>query len=121
MKIVSVLVLGLALSACVTNVSAGEPRGGNKSRDNKTTTLFRLLGKNAIWTPVQTVSMNFQTFHTQGLVKIGDTFFVSSVEVIESTVRNGAATDALYDFTLDRSVGNGRGWVFKLPERASPK
>lgn len=114
MKIVSVLVLGMALSACVTGVSAGEPRGDYKSRDNKTTTLFRLLGKNAVWTPVQTVSMNFQTFHTQGLVKIGDTFFVSSVEVLESTVRNGSATDALYDFTIDRSTGSGRGWVFKF-------
>lgn len=114
MKIVSVLVLGMALSACVTGVSAGEPRHVEKSRDNKTTTLLRLLGKNAVWTPVQTVSMNFQTFHTQGLVKIGDTFFVSSVEVLESTVRNGSATDALYDFTIDRSTGNGRGWVFKF-------
>jgi hypothetical protein len=112
-KIVSVLVLGMALSACVTGVSAGEPRH-EKSRDNKTTTLFRLLGKNAVWTPVQTVNMNFQTFHTQGLVKIGDTFFVSSVEVLESTVRNGSATDSLYDFTIDRSTGAGRGWVFKF-------
>src|SRR5688572_15813304 len=103
----------MALSACVTGVSAGEPRH-EKSRDNKTTTLFRLLGKNAVWTPVQTVNMNFQTFHTQGLVKIGDTFFVSSVEVLESTVRNGSATDSLYDFTIDRSVGAGRGWVFKF-------
>lgn len=114
MKIVSVLVLGMALCACVTNVSAGESRGSYKPRDNKTTTLFRLMGKNTIWTPVQTVNVNFPTFHTQGLVKIGDTFFVSSVEVLESTVRNGAATDSLYDFTLDRSTGNGRGWVFKF-------
>lgn len=114
MKIVSVLVLGMALSACVTGVSAGEPRHGEKPRDNRTTTLFRLLGKNAVWTPVQTVSMNYQTFHTQGLVKIGETFFVSSVEVLESTVRNGSATDAIYDFTIDRSTGNGRGWVFKF-------
>jgi hypothetical protein len=113
-KIVSVLVLGMALSACVTGVSAGEPRGNGGLRDNKTTTLFRLLGKNAVWTPVQTVNMNFQTFHTQGLVKIGDTFFVSSVEVLESTVRNGSSTDALYDFTIDRSTGVGRGWVFKF-------
>jgi hypothetical protein len=113
-KIVSALVLGVALSACVTGVSAGEPRGGEKSRENKTTTLFRLLGKNAIWTPVQTVNVSFPTFHTQGLVKIGDTFFVSSVEVLESTVRNGSATDSLYDFTIDRSTGNGRGWVFKF-------
>lgn len=114
MKIVSILALGIALSACVTGVSAGEPRGSNKSRDNKTTTLFRLLGKNAIWTPVQSVTMSFPTFHTQGLVKIGDVFYVSSVEVLESTVRNGSATDALYDFTIDRSTGNGRGWVFKF-------
>ena len=114
MKIVSALVLGLALSASVTGVSAGESRGNYKPRDNKTTTLFRLMGKNTIWTPVQTVSMNFPTFHTQGLVKIGDTFFVSSVEVLESTVRNGAATDSLYDFTIDRSTGNGRGWLFKF-------
>lgn len=114
MKIVSVLVLGMALSACVTGVSAGEPRGHGGLRDNKTTTLFRLLGKNAAWTPVQTVNMNFQTFHTQGLVKVGDTFFVSSVEVLESTVRNGSSTDALYDFTIDRSTGAGRGWVFKF-------
>lgn len=118
MKLVSALVLGLALGASVIAASAGDYSSDRsspgKSRDNKTTTLFRLLGKNAIWTPVRTVDMNFQTFHTQGLVKIGDTFFASSVEVLESTVRNGASTDSLYDFTIDRSQGNGRGWLFKF-------
>jgi hypothetical protein len=28
--------------------------------------------------------MSFPTFHTQGLVKIGDVFYVSAVEVLES-------------------------------------
>ena len=59
------------------------------SRDNPTTNLFRLMGKNTIWTRVDTVKVNWQTFHTQGLVKIGETFYVSAVEVLESTVRNG--------------------------------
>jgi hypothetical protein len=84
------------------------------SRDNETTSLFRLMGKNTIWTHVDTVEMDWPTFHTQGLVKIGQTFYVSAVEVRESTVRNGTVTDALYDFSIDRSPGAGRAWLFKF-------
>jgi hypothetical protein len=40
-------------------------------------------GKHAIWTQVDTVQMDWQTCHTQGLVKIGDPFFASAVEVVE--------------------------------------
>jgi len=32
------------------------------------------------WMPVATIPVRFQTFHPQGMVKIGDTFFVSSVD-----------------------------------------
>jgi hypothetical protein len=111
-----VLVLGLVLGLSVV-VSAGEVVRGaarRSPRDNETTRLFRLMGKNAIWTHVDTVEMGWQTFHTQGLVKIGETFYVSAVEVIEPTVRNGTVTDALYDFLIDRSTGAGRGWLFKF-------
>ena len=86
----------------------------SERRDNLTTSLFRLMGRNAIWTLVETVHVNWPTFHTQGMVKIGDTFYVSSVEVISSTVRNGTVTDALDDFSIDRSAGTGRGWLFKF-------
>ncbi|WP_129776850.1 DUF6454 family protein [Peristeroidobacter soli] len=119
MKFAPVLALGLALTGYMATSLAGDSehdRGHSKNRDNKTTTLFRLMGKNTVWTPVKSVAVNWQTFHTQGLVKIGDTFYVSAVEVLEGTVRNGASTDSLYDFTLDRSTGNGRGWLFKFNE-----
>jgi Family of unknown function (DUF6454) len=86
----------------------------SEQRDNLTTRLFRLMGRNAIWTLVETVHVNWPTFHTQGMVKIGDTFYVSSVEVLTSTVRNGTVTDALYDFSIDRSPGTGRGWLSKF-------
>ncbi|HEY0682456.1 MAG TPA: DUF6454 family protein [Steroidobacter sp.] len=117
MKFAPIVALGLALTGYMATSVAGDTeheRGWSKGRDNKTTALFRVMGKNTIWTPVQSVTVNFQTFHTQGLVKIGDTFFVSAVEVLESTVRNGASTDSLYDFTIDRSTGAGRGWLFKF-------
>lgn len=117
MKFAPVLALGLALTGCIATSLAGDSEhNSTKSRDNKTTTLFRLMGKNTIWTPVKSVTVNWQTFHTQGLVKIDDTFYVSAVEVLEGTVRNGTATDSLYDFSIDRSAGNGRGWLFKFNE-----
>jgi Family of unknown function (DUF6454) len=126
MKSTRVLLLGLVLSGCffvfARPTSSAAPdahvtpqkRSSHSSRDNKTTKLFRLMGKNTIWTHVDTVEMEWPTFHTQGLVKIGETFYVSAVEVIDSTVRNGAVTDALYDFSIDRSTGSGRGWLFKF-------
>jgi hypothetical protein len=84
------------------------------ARDDETTRLFKLLGKNASWRPVRTVKMGWSTYHTQGLVKVGDVFFVSAVEVLESRSSNGAETDALYDFSIDRSAGRGRGWLFEF-------
>ncbi len=88
---------------------------GRHSRDDATTELFRLMGKNTIWTPVNTVAMQgWTTFHTEGLVVVGDRFFVSAVETLEAPVRNGVETDALYDFSIDRSPGRGRGWLFEF-------
>lgn len=85
------------------------------ARDNETTKLFRLMGKNAIWKPVASVSMNFQTYHTQGMVKIDQRLYVSAVEVIEATQRDLAvSTDALYDRSIDRTPGKGRGWLFQF-------
>ena len=54
------------------------------------------LTRETVWTPLQSVPIAFRTFHPQGLVKIGDTLFLSSVEV------------------LDRDAGKGTGHLFKM-------
>lgn len=54
------------------------------------------LTRDTAWTRARAVPIAFRTFHPQGLVKIGDTFFVSSVEVI------------------DRDAGKGVGHLFKM-------
>ena len=50
----------------------GPPLGGlprRHSRDNATTALFRLMGKNAIWNRVNALDMQgWTTFHTEGMV-----------------------------------------------------
>jgi hypothetical protein len=54
------------------------------------------LTRETKWTRVSSVPIPFPTFHPQGLVKIGETFFLSSVEV------------------LDREAGKGIGHLFKM-------
>jgi hypothetical protein len=54
------------------------------------------LTRASTWTLVASMPIAFRTFHPQGMVKIGETFFVSSVEVI------------------DRDAGRGVGHLFKI-------
>jgi hypothetical protein len=104
----------LAANSVADDGGRSQPAHNAGSRDNETTRVFKLLGKNAVWRQLSAVPMSFPTFHTQGLVKIGDVFYVSAVEVLENRVSNGTPTDALYDFSIDRNAGAGRGWLFKF-------
>ncbi len=54
------------------------------------------LTRASTWTLVASVPIAFRTFHPQGMVKIGETLFVSSVEVI------------------DRDAARGVGHLFKI-------
>jgi len=54
------------------------------------------LTRDSAWRLVQTIPIRFRTFHPQGMVKIGTTWFVSSVEV------------------HDRAAGQGIGHLFKV-------
>lgn len=56
----------------------------------------RSLTRSSHWTLVASVPVTFRTFHPQGMVKIGESVFVSSVEVI------------------DRDAGKGVGRLFKM-------
>ena len=61
------------------------------------------------WRPVATIPINFKTHHPQGMVKIGDTFFVSSVEITVPTKRFPEPKDG-----YDRDTGQGAGHLFKI-------
>ena len=67
------------------------------------------LTRESRWTLVRSVPLAFRTFHPQGLVKIGDTLFVSSVEVRVPT-RRGPQPDSRFD----RDTGDGIGHLFKV-------
>jgi hypothetical protein len=68
-----------------------------------------MLTRDSAWTPVATVPMKFATHHPQGMVKIGETLFVSSVEI---TVRTKRFPQPVGGF--DRDEGEGVGHLFKI-------
>jgi hypothetical protein len=62
---------------------------------------LKTFTRNTAWTLITEIKVRFKTFHCQGMVKIGDDFWVSSVE---------PGVDA--DGQVDRSKGNGH--LFKI-------
>jgi hypothetical protein len=67
------------------------------------------LTRDSTWKLAASVPLTFTTHHPQGMVKVGDTFFVSSVEVKVPT-RRLATPEGSYD----RSAGEGVGHLFKF-------
>lgn len=81
--------------------------------------VLRRLTRDTRWTPVQTIAVATRTYHPQGLVKIGDVFFVSTVEVTRrrTSVGDGGAgvghvlqLDAVGK--LQRRIRLGEGTVY---------
>lgn len=84
---------------------------GQPGRDRLTpeATLFQDVTRSTRWDLADTVDLDFDAFHMQGMSLVGDRIFVSSVEIIEPTVRYEEPIDG-----YDRSAGQGIGHVFVL-------
>ncbi len=62
-----------------------------------------------VWKPAASIPVQFTTFHPQGMVRIGQDFFVSSVEVKRPPARYPQPRDG-----HDRDAGAGAGHLFKI-------
>ena len=67
------------------------------------------LTRGTQWRQVAAIPVNFNTFHPQGMVKIGETLYVSSVDIRTPTKRYPQLQDG-----YDRDTGEGVGHLFKL-------
>ncbi len=61
------------------------------------------------WTQTAAIPLKFDAHHTQGMVKIGEYFFMTSVEVSQWPKRYEKPQNG-----LDRDTGAGKGHVFKF-------
>ena len=75
------------------------------------TQLFQQVTRTTPWTLVDSVSLQAQTWHPEGIVKLGDRWILSSVQVTEPTVKypNGQLVDG-----TDRTAGAGVGHVMSF-------
>jgi uncharacterized protein DUF6454 len=95
---------------CVVAVTAAALTAATRpDRRERVAELVMQLTRDTRWTLTSSVPVAFPTFHPQGMVRIGDTFFVSSVEVTQPTRRFPAPVDG-----YDRDAGAGAGHLFKI-------
>jgi Family of unknown function (DUF6454) len=71
---------------------------------------FKTLSRGTEWQQVGQQQVNFDTYHPQGMSKVGDQLFLSSVEVLELPGRYTERDDD------NDSPGRGIGHLFKMDE-----
>lgn len=98
--------LAAMLAACSTPMTS---RDGGAGAAPTLGERVRQLSRGTVWRPVASVPASFDTHHPQGMVKIGDTLFVSSVEIVKPTTRFAQPQG-----DLDRDTGEGVGHLFKM-------
>jgi hypothetical protein len=95
------------LAAAMSAGLLGQPPAGEAIGDR-----VRALTRDSRWTEVGRFPMTFPTHHPQGMVRIGDTLFVSSVEIRVPTARYTTPRGG-----HDRDTGEGVGHLFKVDLR----
>ena len=73
---------------------------------------IKRLTRNTEWRLVSSIPIRFDAYHPQGMVKIGDAFFLSSVEVKVATKRYPRLQGR-----YDRDAGEGVGHLFKFDQQ----
>jgi hypothetical protein len=109
MRAASAVLVSAAVPAAVLALAATRPAA--PSRDLLAERVLSLT-RGTPWTLVGRTPVEFTTHHPQGMVKIGETFFVSSVEIRRRTRRYPQPVDG-----LDRDAGEGVGHLFKFDQR----
>ena len=90
-------------------ITQGWGAGAARSEPSALASEFTRLARSNSWQPTGEIQLPFDSFHPQGLAAMGNELVISSVEIIEATVRFPSPQDG-----LDRTPGKGRGHLFRL-------
>ncbi|MEP7207520.1 MAG: DUF6454 family protein [Casimicrobiaceae bacterium] len=93
-----------ALLGCTTMSTSPAPPGSAVIGER-----VRQLTRGVQWRPVAAIPINFNTHHPQGMVKIGNDFFVTAVEIRTPTKRFAQPQGG-----YDRDTGEGQGHLFRF-------
>lgn len=99
----------LAMALIATVVAAPLSAAADETAGTAVGDRFMTLTRGAAWSPAGEITVGFDTFHPQGMVKIGDDFFVSAVNIIQKPEKYETPKDG-----YDRDAGEGEGHLFKI-------
>ena len=85
------------------------PALGQQFDDDAALRFLMQLSSDADWNLLQTIPLDFEVHHPQGMTRIGDSFYMTAVETI---VRPEAITDS--GSAYDRTPGEGKAYLFKF-------
>ena len=89
--------LPLSLGALVPSLVQANPTPSHSQ--SLLSQLLKIMTRHTVWKEVASIPFSFPTHHCQGMVKIGEDYWVSSVEVLP-------------EFAGDRS--HGKGYLFQV-------
>lgn len=75
---------------------------------------IKTLDRGTVWKRVGQIPLSFPAFHPQGMVKIGDFFYITSVEITTPTKKYDKPQDG-----YDRDTGKGVGHLFKVDSKGN--
>jgi hypothetical protein len=92
-----------------SKAKSGAAAGSSSELDSSIAEHFTKLTRETEWRRTGAVPVKFRTYHPQGMTRVGDSFFVSSVETIVEPEEYEEPRDG-----YDRSAGEGVGHLFEF-------
>lgn len=103
----------MKLSSLLLVVLLGTTSAPIMAADPALADIVPTLTRGTAWKQTAAIPVQFQTFHPQGMVKIGDDFYFSSVDIRTPTKRYPQLQDG-----YDRDTGDGVGYLFRMDKQA---
>ncbi|MEN8584907.1 DUF6454 family protein [Burkholderia sp. RS01] len=96
--------------AAVAQASRDTGNGGDhRTADTTVADAFTAVDRNTAWQLTSRLKLDFPTFHTEGIAFSEDHIFLSSVEILEPTVKFPSPQGG-----YDRTAGKGKGHLFVM-------
>src|SRR6478672_2856776 len=95
--------------AAVAQASQNTGNGDHRTADTAVADAFTAVDRNTAWQLTSRLKLDFPTFHTEGIAFTEDHIFLSSVEILEPTVKFPAPQGG-----YDRTPGKGIGHLFVM-------
>jgi hypothetical protein len=95
--------------AAVAQASQDTGNGDHRTADTAVADAFTAVDRNTAWQLTSRLKLDFPTFHTEGIAFTEDHIFLSSVEILEPTVKFPSPQGG-----YDRTAGKGKGHLFVM-------